>query len=796
MNRVSRATIRFAATYLVGILVLIALPGHLVQGASLREKDRASEITYFEGGSVPKKGDVSNLVVFIRFKDQAEFTTPFSFYDRWFNDSSAGAQSLYSYYKEVSYNKLRVRSHFVPQPQSAAVVSYVDQYPYGYYLPYNASTNPLGYPYYDFVRFDSLNIRALQGISSQLPPGINFDLNNDGAFDHVCFVFQADVNYGQGFSPSEGAGTLLPDLIAGKSLGDYMTLNTYIQSGFWDYQGLLCHEFFHGLGAVDLYVYAPVSKQPELDPVDWWDNMAGAFSGRLPHVTTYMKFKYGNWIDSIPRITASGTYSLKPVTSPTSNAFRIDSPNSIDEYYMIEYRKKIAPFESTLVDQGLLVYRVKENARPPGSVWVYVYRPGGNGGDYGEIARALLSADNGRTAINDTTDPNCHLSGFAAGGLSIYDVGHCDSTITFKVQISGARTSPRLLAPVDSTTVADVKPKFVWTRVGGAISYRVMVSDTTSFSRVIANVEGLVDTNLAAVDSLLFQHKYYWKVGAQSASGFMYWSTVGSFNTEYGLGPYSAYVSPLQHYANTSEIYFPYFVGDTTEAYIHFQTPSLAPGARVVDAQIRFYVMGMSNAFAGSKCGVFDVQEKWNPTFVAWNSRPGHATTPSATLDLYQIQGDWVSIPGLGPLAARWVNDPTSNNGVVLGPIGPVGNWLLVYGFSNPDTARRPKLVLQIDQTGVGTQLTETPLDFFLGQNYPNPFNPTTVIGYQLPVASMVRITICDVLGREVAVPVNEKKEPGSYEVKFDGTGLSSGVYFYRMQAGDYVQTRRLMLLR
>jgi predicted GH43/DUF377 family glycosyl hydrolase len=88
------------------------------------------------------------------------------------------------------------------------------------------------------------------------------------------------------------------------------------------------------------------------------------------------------------------------------------------------------------------------------------------------------------------------------------------------------------------------------------------------------------------------------------------------------------------------------------------------------------------------------------------------------------------------------------------------------------------------------------PTSYGLEQNYPNPFNPTTVISYQLPVASWVRLVVFDLLGREVKTLVNEKKEPGAYQVKFDGSGLASGVYFYRLQAGEFSQTKRLMLLK
>ncbi len=83
-----------------------------------------------------------------------------------------------------------------------------------------------------------------------------------------------------------------------------------------------------------------------------------------------------------------------------------------------------------------------------------------------------------------------------------------------------------------------------------------------------------------------------------------------------------------------------------------------------------------------------------------------------------------------------------------------------------------------------------------LMQNYPNPFNSSTVISYQLPVASEVSLKVFDVLGREVAVLVSGRQKAGNYVVPFNGSGLSSGVYFYRLQAGQFVQTRKMMLVK
>jgi hypothetical protein len=88
------------------------------------------------------------------------------------------------------------------------------------------------------------------------------------------------------------------------------------------------------------------------------------------------------------------------------------------------------------------------------------------------------------------------------------------------------------------------------------------------------------------------------------------------------------------------------------------------------------------------------------------------------------------------------------------------------------------------------------PTGFVLDQNYPNPFNPVTKIRFTIVDRQLTIVSVYDLLGREVATLVNEVKDPGTYEVVFDASGLASGVYLYRLTAGDYVQARRLVLLR
>jgi sugar lactone lactonase YvrE len=89
-----------------------------------------------------------------------------------------------------------------------------------------------------------------------------------------------------------------------------------------------------------------------------------------------------------------------------------------------------------------------------------------------------------------------------------------------------------------------------------------------------------------------------------------------------------------------------------------------------------------------------------------------------------------------------------------------------------------------------------TPLSFSLDQNYPNPFNPTTTIAYSLPKASLVKLTVYDALGREVSTLVNESKQAGRYQATFNAGSLASGTYVYRIQAGNFTDTKRFVLVK
>lgn len=147
------------------------------------------------------------------------------------------------------------------------------------------------------------------------------------------------------------------------------------------------------------------------------------------------------------------------------------------------------------------------------------------------------------------------------------------------------------------------------------------------------------------------------------------------------------------------------------------------------------------------------------------------------------------SFSSSGGLLALWHFDSTyvdSISGYNGTPFGSVGF----------DTVSYPPPGANCTLVGITHNQNEIPSKYSLEQNYPNPFNPTTIINFQLPIFNYVNLVIYDVLGREVATLVNEEVKPGTYEIQWDASNEPSGVYFYKITAGEYVETRRMILLK
>ena len=322
----------------------------------------------------PSIGTINNINVFIRFQNESEFPNSRNFYDLPFNKEDG--PSMGHYFNEVSYDLLTVNTFHYPITNDLSVnVSYQDQYSRDYYKPYNEVTNPIGYQNDNQSRSREhiLLKNAINFIQDQVSEDLDVDSNNDGYVDNVTFLVRG--------SPGAWSDLLWPHrwvlysqdaYINGARVYDY---NLNMEQGGYFTVGTFCHEFFHSLGAPDLYHYwddtAPVA-------VGGWDVMDQ--SSETPQsMTAYMKYRYTDWINELPILNSGGTYELSPLSSPDNNILRINSPSSNNEYFVVEYRKRegIYDVNTPSGEDGMIIYRVNSqysgNANGPPDAVSYTH---------------------------------------------------------------------------------------------------------------------------------------------------------------------------------------------------------------------------------------------------------------------------------------------------------------------------------------------------------------------------------------------------------------------------------------
>jgi len=214
-----------------------------------------------------------------------------------------------------------------------------------------------------------------------------------------------------------------------------------------------------------------------------------------------------------------------------------------------------------------------------------------------------------------------------------------------------------------------------------------------------------------------------------------------------------------------------------------------------------------------------------SPVIVPRGGSFGFTGTVTNTTDQFQWVDIWLMayVPGVGmygPLR-RFNNvlfNPNQSRNAHLNQsipnYAPISDQYLYYGYVGTypspviDSSYFPFEVTAKELAKVGADswvltgsflegdLADVPSEFALLNNYPNPFNASTVIDYQLPVSSTVKLEVYNLLGSKVATLVNGEQEAGYRSVTWDASEVSSGVYFYKLTAGDYTETKRMMLVK
>jgi serine protease len=213
--------------------------------------------------------------------------------------------------------------------------------------------------------------------------------------------------------------------------------------------------------------------------------------------------------------------------------------------------------------------------------------------------------------------------------------------------------------------------------------------------------------------------------------------------------------------------------GKFAYAYHPGGNPDNYAGAAVVEPALYNFRAIMNDGSDGG----FQVYDGFTDS-EKWQSISGGISRPSAG------PGDISHVVAAGPVSVA--------AGETKNIVFALGAALNLEALSTVMTNARNKYNNLTDTGGH----TETPASYSLSQNYPNPFNPGTLILYSVAEPGMVTLKIYDILGKEVASLVNEQKEKGKYEVNFNGENLASGIYFYELRSGSYVQSKKMILLR
>jgi hypothetical protein len=233
-----------------------------------------------------------------------------------------------------------------------------------------------------------------------------------------------------------------------------------------------------------------------------------------------------------------------------------------------------------------------------------------------------------------------------------------------------------------------------------------------------------------------------------------------------------------------------------------FITPDLA--SSITQAKFKVY-------FSGLESGPFnislnEVKKYWKENEICWSNKPEHnpGAEDSITLTSRNV---WVEF-NITNLVKRWVARQDTNYGFVLKPLlegYPVQDLTTFWTSDYADRSLRPIIEITSSELPDSTIEAVTSImdnysngisDLQLFQNYPNPFNPSTTIKFSLPKTSHVIINIFNSLGQEVARPISRDMNPGIYSTEWNASGFASGVYYYKMVAGDYIQTKKLILLK
>jgi len=436
-----------------------------------------------------------------------------------------------------------------------------------------------------------------------------------------------------------------------------------------------------------------------------------------------------------------------------------------------------------------------------------------DGGQTFSTTLAESTANDGNEAVNvpNIATTTARIKIEALGNI-FFDI----SNLNFSF---GSVATPSLVSPANASTNQPLPVTILWRTVANATLYHIQVSTTTSFNNLLVNDSTLTDTS-RIVTGLSNNIIYYWRAKAKNENGASGWSDVWSFRFVPLPPSAPSLFAPTNNTINLAPtVTMRWSITSATSYRLEVSEDSLFSVPVVDDTTItttqktvtfntgkKYYwrVRGKNSGGYGTPSAVWNFSTQQLPAQIVLISPPNGSTVEDDLgAGLFWHSGGtsgeryWLEISNDSLFTTSVIDSAvTDSMKFVTSLQSNHFYWWRVKaknnaGWGDFSEAWRFFIILaSVPST------SQKPYQFLLEQNFPNPFNPLTIFKFQLPISSHTTLKIYNILGEEVATLVNETLPARNYEREWDATNFSSGLYFYRLTAGKFSETKKLLLLK